>query len=168
MTGHWHRLITLGIGTIVTVGALVGITAPSASALLCGYPPKACPSGSLNPATEATVAPGILLVARADATSAQRLPSVNAHFSLWPIDVFTDEPFRAQARGLSANSPYLMFIVMSDGKRAPIGVTRASSTGRADLPAIRLSRPGATTVILRDVDGHEFTLKFASHLPHWK
>ena len=134
MTGHRHRLITLGIGTLVTVGALVGITAPSASALLCGYPAKACPSGSLNPATEATVAPGILLVARADATSAVRLPSVNARLS-WPMDVFTDEPFRAQARGLSANSPYLMFIVMSDGKRAPIGVTRASSTGRADLPA---------------------------------
>ena len=166
MTGHRHRLITLGIGTLVTVGALVGITAPSASALLCGYPPKACPSGSLNPATEATVAPGILLVARTDATSAVRLPSVNARLS-WPMDVFTDEPFRAQARGLSANSPYLMFIVMSDGKRAPIGVTRTSSTGRADLPAMRLSRPGETTVILRDSDGREFKLKFDSHLPQW-
>jgi len=83
------------------------------------------------------------------------------------MDVFTDEPFRAQARGLSANSPYLMFIVMSDGKRAPIGVTRTSSTGRADLPAMRLSRPGETTVILRDSDGREFKLKFDSHLPQW-
>jgi hypothetical protein len=30
---------------------------------------------------------------------------------------------------------------------------------------MRLSRPGETTVILRDVDGREFTLKFDSHLP---
>ena len=165
MTGHRPRLMALALGTLVTVGALVGITAPSASALLCGYPPKACPSGSLNPATEATVAPGILLLARADATSAPKVPSVNARLS-WPIDVFTDEPFRAQARGLIANSPYLMFIVMSDGKRAPIGVTRTSSRGRADLPAMRLSRPGETTVILRDVDGREFTLKFESQSPN--
>jgi len=164
MTGHRPRLIALGLGAILATTAIIGVTAPSASALLCGYPPKACPSGSLNPSNAATVAPGILLLAQSNASSAPRVPGTNARTS-WPIEVSTDEPFRTQVRGLSPKSPYLMFIVMSDGKRAAIGATRTSPTGRADLPAMRLSRPGTTTVILRDSTGREYQVNITSEQP---
>ena len=54
----------------------------------------------------------------------------------------------------SGGSTVLASIVLPSGKEIPIGVVRTNGGGNGALPTMRFSRPGITTVKLREQNGH--------------
>lgn len=142
-----------GLAAVAVSAGLVLAAAPSASALLCGYPPKACPAGQVNPSTDTTVAPGILLVSNTEGQTAVRKRTRLTHWDDSPADarqvmVYTSETFRGDVSGLGRSSSVIVSILMKDGSAAPIGIVRTDRYGRAVLPAVRLSRPVPTTFMI--------------------
>ena len=171
MTSRRLASCLAGIAAAGAVASLLVATAPGAAALLCGYPPKACPAGQTNPTNATTVAPGILLLANSNAILAPRTYPVRV--SLWDrnpklasdVRVSTAEPFRGSLRRLPSNSSAIVSIVMSDGKLAPIGVVRTDERGNATLPAVRLSQPRPTTFVITLQDGDKRYVNFIPYLP---
>jgi hypothetical protein len=155
-----------GLAGVAVTASLVLVAAPSASALLCGYPPKACPKGQTNPTKEATVAPGILLLSNEDAMDTPKL-TYSARPSLFPLDapvvsVPTSDGFRGLVRNLPRDKTVIVSILMQDGKFATIGIVRADSDGYAYLPAVRLSRPEPTTFMIVTQGGGK---RFVTYFP---
>ena len=164
MAGRRQRSVALGLGAALLMTALAGVAAPSASALLCGYPPKACQKGKTNPVNDATVAPGIMLLGRDQAsrvrvtTEADTVTSAAKSYRN-AEEISPRRPLRAAVTTLPPNSTVLVFITMKDGKLAPIGVVATNRRGEAILPAVRFSRPGMQTIVVRTQAGVE---RFAS------
>jgi hypothetical protein len=160
-----------GLTALGACAALLVAGAPSASALLCGYPPKACPAGQTNPTNATTVAPGILLLANSEVSLAPRTYPVRVSVLdrnpklASDVKVSTAEPFRGSLRRLPSNSSAIVSIVMNDGKLAPIGVIKTDSHGYATLPAVRLSQPRPTTFVITLQDGDKRYVNFIPFLP---
>ena len=155
-----------GLAGVAVTASLVLVAAPSASALLCGYPPKACPTGQVNPKTAATVAPGILLVSNSEATGAENTRRVvmgrrdASPMTASHVDVTTSDSFRGKLGGLAANQTVLVSILMKDGSAAAIGIVRTDRYGRTTLPAVRLSRPAPTTFLITLQNGDKRYITF--------
>ena len=143
------RSIAIGLAAAALVtGSALAFAAP-ASAELCGYPPRQCPPGQSNPSVPTTLAPGIMLVSQADVLRATVLAGRSSRTlaSATPLSAVTSLPMRARITGLPRRASVQVFVTM-DGKPAPIGTVRTDARGRALLPAVRFSRPGARSLQL--------------------
>ena len=127
---------------------------------LCGYPLKKCPPGEHNPAQAVGLAPGFLLASQEDATKYEGNQYVlGPPWASGPTVVSTQSRFTAGFSVDSRNSLVLVSIVLPSGRSVPIGIVRTNTGGNGQLPTLRFSRPGITTVKLREQNGHVTTFK---------
>lgn len=157
-------LAGLAAGAMLVTGMV--LSAPSASALLCGYPPVECPVGDTNPPEEQPI--GATPAARAQA--GMTLPSQEVAAETPPTrppappaqNAIGESP-RVQAnRGdvvrlrpeVEASTTYRVLVKRNSGPYNFIGVVTSSANGNIVLPAVQFDRAGTYTFALQDGAGN--------------
>lgn len=141
------------------------VAAPSANAILCGYPPVECPAGDTNPPEEQRV--GATPAARAQAgmalpsqeeaaavppTAPPAPPSVNAIGEAPRIEANRGDVVRLRTQA-EAGLTYRVLVKRNAGPYNFIAVIQANADGRVVLPAVRFDRIGTYTFALQGSDG---------------